>query len=182
MTKIETHPFEPYTSLDSNTLIIGSFPCYNGVNYGDWFYSGSGKSDFWKLLSDTFNMPVDNLELKQKLCAKNKIAITDIALKIVRTKNNCRDSNLKIIEYNNEGIKKCLTPNIKKILCTSKFVEKHLKDILPEINIPIFGLLSPSPSARLYIARLEDYKTKIKNKEINSTYEYRLLNYKNLLS
>ncbi len=181
MTNIETHPFEPYYSEDATTLIIGSFPCFNGENYGEWFYSGSGKSDFWKLLSETFNLPVGNLEHKQQLCSLNKIAITDIAYRIERTKNNCSDSNLKIVEYNKEGIIKCLTSNIKKILCTSKFVEKHFKNILPDVNIPTYVLLSPSPAANTYIASLEDYKTKIREQKINSTYEYRLANYKALL-
>lgn len=182
MATIETHPFEPYHSEDATTLIIGSFPCFNGENYGEWFYCGSQKNHFWKLLSETFNMPVDTIEYKQKLCSQNKIAITDVAYSIERTKNNCSDSNLKIVEYNKGGILKCLTPNIKKILCTSKFVEKQLKSILPELNIPTYVLLSPSPAANTYIASLEDYKIKVSKQEIHSTYEYRLVNYRALLS
>jgi hypoxanthine-DNA glycosylase len=178
MTIIETHPFEPYNSEDATTLIIGSFPCFNGENYGEWFYSGSGRSDFWKLLSETFNMPVDNLEQKQELCSQNKIAITDVAYKIERTKNNCSDSNLKIVEYNKDGILKCLTPNIKKIFCTSKFVEKHFKSILPDLNIPTYTLLPPSPAANRYVASLSDYKSKKLKNEISSVYNFKLLNYR----
>ena len=39
----ETHPFGYYIPDQADKLIIGSFPCFNGVDYGDWFYSGSGK-------------------------------------------------------------------------------------------------------------------------------------------
>jgi hypothetical protein len=116
-----------------------------------------------------------------ELCLKNKIAITDIAHTIERTKGNCKDSNLKIIDYNITGIEKCLTTRISKILFTSKFVEKHFNKIFPLNNIPSFVLVSPSPSARIYIAGLDDYKNMIKNKEITSTYEYRLVIYKRLL-
>lgn len=179
---METHPFKPYNLKGATTLIIGSFPCFNGENYGDWFYGGSGKSDFWKLLSETFDMPVDNLEQKQKLCSQNRIAIIDVAYKIERTKSNCSDSNLKIVEYNKEGIRICLNANINKILCTSKFVQKHLKNLFPQISIPTQILLSPSPAANRYIASLADYKTKVSNNEIKSVYEYKLINCKNLLT
>ncbi|WP_183906706.1 hypothetical protein [Rufibacter immobilis] len=41
---IEEHPFGYYLPQNAEKLLIGSFPCYNGEDYGDWFYSGSGKS------------------------------------------------------------------------------------------------------------------------------------------
>lgn len=181
MLKIEVHPFQPFSPKGATTLILGSFPCFNGINYGDWFYSGSGKSDFWSLLSKVFNSTVDSLEQKQQLCSKNGISITDIAYKIERTKGNCSDSNLRIVEYNRKGLQTCLTESIKKILCTSKFVEEHFKKLFPDINIMTQTLLSPSPAVNRYIAGLSDYKTKIIKKEIASVYNYKLENYKRLL-
>jgi len=181
MRKIEQHPFGNFVCNDSEILIIGSFPCFNGVDYGNWFYSGSGKSAFWKLLSEIYHLSVDTQEQKMGLCIKNKIAIADIAHTIERTMGNCKDSNLKIIEYNKSGIEKCLATSISKILFTSKFVETHFNKLFPSNIITSFVLISPSPSASVYIAGLDDYKNMIKNKEITSTYEYRLAIYKRLL-
>ncbi len=45
---IEEHPFRYFIPDNANKLIVGSFPCFNGTDYGDWFYSGSGKND-WEL-------------------------------------------------------------------------------------------------------------------------------------
>jgi len=82
-------PIWKFICHDSEILIIGSFPCFNGVDYGDWFYSGSGKNEFWKLLSEIYDSPVNVVEQKKELCIKNKIAITDIALTIERINGNC---------------------------------------------------------------------------------------------
>jgi G:T/U-mismatch repair DNA glycosylase len=177
----ELHPFGDFVCPDSAILIIGSFPCFNGVDYGDWFYSGSGKNDFWKLLSEIYNSPVNGTEQKKELSIKNKIAITDIALTIERINSNCKDSNLRIIEYNKAGIEKCLEAGIIKILFTSKFVEAQFKKLFPFNQIPSLVLISPSPSANRYIARLDEYKRLKQNNEITSTYEYRLAYYTRLL-
>jgi hypoxanthine-DNA glycosylase len=181
MTNIETHPFEPWYFDGATTLILGSFPCYNGISYGDWFYCGSGKSEFWKLLSDTFGLPVESLEQKRELCLQHGLALSDVAYRIVRTKNNCSDANLKIIEHNKEGILKCLTPGITKVLFTSKFVEREFRKIFPDLIIPTEVLLSPSPAANTYIASLVDYKTMIINKQMKTVYEYRLADYRKKL-
>ena len=175
---IEIHPFNYYSPKDADKLIIGSFPCYNGNDYGEWFYCGSGRNDFWKLLSDIFHLPVENKEQMMELCDINHIAITDIAYKIERIQNSCKDSDLKIIEYNADGITKCLTQNIKHLLFTSKFVEKHYKMVYPNSVIESTVLLSPSPSASIYIGSLPEYKDMLSRGLLNSTYDYRLLKYR----
>lgn len=178
MTKIETNPFEPFCPANAETLILGSFPCFNGVDYGDWFYCGSGKNELWRLLSDTFGMPVEALEQKQDLCKHHRLAISDVAYKIIRTKNNCSDINLKIVEHNKTGILQCLIPTIKRVLFTSRFVEKEFKKIFPDFSLFNEVLLSPSPAANTYIASLTDYKNKRAGGEIRSIYEYRLAHYR----
>jgi G:T/U-mismatch repair DNA glycosylase len=100
-----------------------------------------------------------------------------VALRIRRTKGNCSDSNLEIIEYNNDDIKLCLDKAITQIFFTSKFVEKHFKKQFPNINTPTTVLLSPSPAANTYIATIPEYKELIESKEISGTFEYRLRKY-----
>ncbi|WP_026967616.1 uracil-DNA glycosylase family protein [Algoriphagus terrigena] len=181
MTKIETHPFEPFCPDDASSLILGSFPCFNGLDYGDWFYCGSGKNELWRLLSDTFGMPVQTLEQKRDLCIQNRLALSDVAYKVIRTKNNCSDVNLKIVEHNKAGILQCLTPTIGRVLFTSRFVEKHFKKMFPDFTLPTEVLLSPSPAANTYIASLSDYKDKRLGGVIGSIYEYRLADYRRKL-
>jgi hypoxanthine-DNA glycosylase len=178
---VEEHPFGYFIPEKANKLIIGSFPCYNGKDYGDWFYSGSGKSDFWKLIAEVYNMPYLNREDKQNICVEHGIAITDIALKITRTKGNCSDSNLKIVEINKAGISQCLAADIKAIYFTSKFVEKHFTENFPEVQIPSFVLPSPSPAANVYIAGLAEYKELLLKEAVSSPYDYRLLKYQDCL-
>jgi len=178
---IETNPFPYFLPPEADKLIIGSFPCYNGKDYGNWFYSGSGKNHFWKLLSDIFLMPAETRAQKTTLCKKHKIALTDIGYKIERLKNNCSDANLKIIEFNKPSIDACLAKGIKKIFFTSRFVEKHFLKHYPELNIPSYVLVSPSPTANKHIGGLNLYKKLVAKKEIAGTYEYRLLKYKEFL-
>src|SRR6476661_6783649 len=120
---IETNPFRYFIPSKPQKLIIGSFPCYNGKDYGDWFYSGSGRNHFWQLLSDLCAMPASNQQEKQKLCETKGIALTDIAYRIERKKNNCSDANLSIVELNKNGIDKCLDAGVTNVFFTSKFVE-----------------------------------------------------------
>ena len=181
MERIETHPFEPFCPQDANTLILGSFPCFNGRDYGEWFYCGSGKNEFWRLLSAVFGMAVETLEQKQQLCVQNTIALSDVAYKIIRTKNNCSDANLKIVENNREGILKCLTPNIRRVLFTGRFVERQFHRMFPDFAVPTGVLLSPAPTANIYIAGWEDFRSKVSRKEISSIHEFRLADYREKL-
>jgi G:T/U-mismatch repair DNA glycosylase len=174
---IEKNPFRYFLPRGADKLIIGSFPCFNGSNYGDWFYSGSGKNYFWRLLSDILGMPAENKKQKIALCEKHKIALTDIAYKIERIEKNCSDSNLRIIEFNRKGIDICLKADIQAVFCTSRFVEKHFKKNYPDADIPISVLLSPSPAANKHIGGLKEYKDLLAKKRIRSPYEYRLLKY-----
>lgn len=174
----ETHPFKYYLPPDADKLIIGSFPCFNGTDYGDWFYSGSGKSDFWRLISEVFGLPANTRQEKEQLCMQNGIAITDIAYKVTRKKGNCSDSNLEIIEANTTYMAKCLDTGIQKIFFTSKFVENFfLKNFLHTL-IPSTVLISPSPAANRYIGGLEEYKKLKEAGKITTPYTFRLMKYK----
>jgi len=178
---IESHPFAPFIPNGAELLILGSFPCFNGINYGEWYYSGSGKNMFWSLISETFNHSVESYNDKVALCTKYKIALSDIAYKIKRKYNNCSDSNLIILEKNYKSIHQCLVPSLKKIFCTSRFVYRHFVSMFPHVQCPVHILTSPSPAANRYIAGLEEYKTLKQVGDIHSLYEYRLLKYKTLL-
>ena len=179
---IEQHPFGNYLPKNADTLIIGSFPCFNGKDYGEWYYSASGKSEFWPLLGSVFQHPIDSFSDKKNLCDVHGIAMTDIALKVSRKKNNCSDANLKIIKFNTDGINNCLALPLKQIFFTGKFVEKQFKKIFPDVQIPTQILLSPSPASNIYIAGLEEYKSLKKENRALTPYLFRLMKYKDAFS
>ena len=177
----ETNPFICFIPKKTRILIVGSFPCFNGRDYGDWFYSGSGRNHFWQLLSDVYGMSSVNAGQKKALCERHGIALTDVAFRIKRKLGNCSDSNLQIIDYNPEGMQKCMDARPKKIFFTSRFVETHFKKNI-QTAIPSVVLPSPSPAANKHIGGLDDYKSLIRLVKIRSTYEFRLLRYRELLN
>lgn len=102
--KTELNPSPPFLPKGATKLILGTFPCFNGVDYGDFFYSGSGRNYFWPLLSEIFETPIETITQKKSVCEKNKLALCDIALRIERKAGNCSDSNLLVIEWNLKGL------------------------------------------------------------------------------
>lgn len=177
----EKHPFGVYIPSKPRILILGSFPCLHNGSYGDWFYSGSGKSDFWDLLTETFNLPSKTKEQKEFICDKHNIAITDIASKIRRKKGNCSDSNLEIIEINHTGIIECVDAGIETILCTSKFVFNLYNKHIDKNQVPVKAIPAPSRAANLYIASTDEYKVLVARNQIASMHEFKLLKYKQAL-
>ena len=171
MEEIEKHIFEDINFFPNKMkiLILGTFPVplYSQKEKFDslskdkkenaWYYSSS-KSEFWKLIADSFN--IDNKEfftnksLKKKLFANRNIGIADVFSKCKRkNKNSSKDADLIIIEYNNllEGIFKNYK-NLKLIIFTSRFTENNFFKILKYSNL------------NYQLNKSEDIKTRYKNK------------------
>jgi G:T/U-mismatch repair DNA glycosylase len=178
---IETNPFRAFLPPDPRILILGSFPCFNGTDYGHWYYSGSGRSHFWTLLSDVFGMPAGTLHEKRTLCREHGIALSDVAWRVRRRRGDCSDANLRILEFNEKGVSACLDAGVKKVFFTSRFVGRHFNALFPGCKLPVFLLPSPSPAANKHIGGLSDYKALRTSGRIGSAYEYRLLKYRELL-
>lgn len=179
--KIETHPFGYFLPENANKLIIGSFPCFNGTDYGQWFYCGTGMNKFWDMISMVFSVGCETLDQKKQIFQENRLGITDIALCISRKKNSCLDKDLEIIETNKEQIQICLSTGIKNVYFTSKFVEKLFFKEFPEFDGRTQTLPSPSPSSNRYYASLEEYKNFRMNGRVLDINDYKLLKYKQAL-
>lgn len=175
---VEEHPFGHYLPPHAHTLILGSFPCFNGRDYGEWFYGGSGKNFFWPLLSAVFAHPAKNKKEQQQLCDSYGLALTDVAGRIIRTHNNCSDANLHILSINYENINPCLQSGIKRIVFTSQFVYRIFMRHYPENALSTNVLISPSPAANRHIACLPEYRQLLASQEVSSIFEYRLLRYR----
>ncbi len=149
---IETHPFGVFCPPNAKYLILGSFTAKkdDGDDSYDWFYV-TRRNQFWPILEAVYNLKLDNKKAKQDLFAKLSVAITDIIYQCERRKDNSLDSNLIKFVYNTPVIRKILRENpIKKILFSSRFVEKEFKkrfkDLIEEFsNIELITLPSPSP-------------------------------------
>jgi G:T/U-mismatch repair DNA glycosylase len=178
----ETNPFRYFIPANPAVLILGSFPCFNGTDYGHWYYSGSGRNHLWQLLGDVFGMPATSLKEKKTLCETHGISLSDIALQVERKLGNCSDSNLHILKFNTEGIRKCIDAGVKKVLFTSRFVELHFSKMFPGSAISRDLLPSPSPTANKHIGGLAEYKEMKKRGVVENVYGYRLLKYRELLT
>lgn len=171
MEEIEKHIFEDINFFpnEMKTLILGTFPVplYSQKEKFDllsedkkensWYYSSS-RSEFWKLIADSFSINdkefLTNKNLKKKLFADNKIGITDIFSKCKRkNKNSSRDRDLIIIEYNNSiaDIFKN-DKSLKLIIFTSRFTENNFFKILNDSNL------------NYELKESEEIKTRYKNK------------------
>lgn len=166
MSDIEINPFETFIPQNATVLIIGSFPGREqtqGIIDGEqWFY-GAKRNQFWKILSEVYQIELATKSSKQNLFDHHGIGITDILLKIKRRNNSNLDDNLEIIEYNNLAIRQILNQfNFKSILFTSKFVGRHFSKLFPTIQ-NIDYLPSPSPRfARMSLSeKIKVYKNKL---------------------
>lgn len=149
MEEIEIHPFEAFIPKNTTVIIVGSFPgkeiTHKILSEEEWFY-GTKRNQFWKIISGVYQAELNTKSEKQRLFEKHGIGIADIFLRVKRKGNNNTDSNLEIVEYNVNAIKKNIQDkNIQSIFFTSKFVEKVFLKLFPET---INGKCLPSPSPR----------------------------------
>lgn len=196
---IETHPYLNQNKLRPSKmkiLIIGTFPAWEfsetprknfnpeimlDVPYGR--IKGSGKNHLWELLFASFDLnPPTSVEEIYLFLDRYKIGLSDVYKKVIRKKpKNSSDSNLKVVEKNNETILSLIKNNpIEKIFCTSKIVLKELPEEVTS-RFEVIPLPSPSGSASRAIAGLIDYKEMKKKDPSYTTYQYRLDFYRRVL-
>ena len=171
MEEIEKHIFEDINFFPDKMkiLILGTFPVplYSQKEKFDsmpkdkkenaWYYSSS-RSEFWKLIADSFD--IDNKEfltnkyLKKKLFVDKNIGIADVFSKCKRkNKESSKDTDLIIIEYNNSIADIFKNhKSLKLIIFTSRFTENNFFKILNDSNL------------HYELKTSEDIKTRYKNK------------------
>lgn len=192
MSDIEKQIFEDINFFPNQMkiLILGTFPVplysqkekFNSLpkykKENAWYYSSS-KSEFWRLIADSFDIDnkefLTNKNLKKKLFANKKIGIADVFSKCKRkNKESSKDTDLIIVEYNN------LIANIfqnykslKLIIFTSRFTENNFFKILNNNNLN-YQLIESEDIKKYY-----KNKSNINNEIINSVRE-RFILIKNL--
>lgn len=163
-TELETHPHSLFVPENARVLIIGSFPGRNnsGDKPNEWFYSAQ-RNQFWRILRAIYNRPLATIEEKKQLFTEKGIAIGDLFLTVKRKKNTNSDSDLEIVQYNEQALQQALEKNaFEKILATSQFVKKEFEKLFPE-RPHIEALPSPSPRyARLSLAqKINEYRRQL---------------------
>ncbi|NPV02939.1 MAG: hypothetical protein HPY53_16315 [Brevinematales bacterium] len=114
---------EQLPSNKMKLLFIGTFPPHSSQSL-EFFY-GSGRNNFWKIISILTNIQVSSLEDKFNVLKNNGIGITDIIYSLNRKKDiqsqkyNASDENLYPLIFNNINAILNQYPNIKNIIFTS---------------------------------------------------------------
>jgi hypoxanthine-DNA glycosylase len=134
--------FEPIIFEDSKILILGSFPSLKSVENS--FYYSHPKNQFWKILSNIYNLSTETKEQKIGLLKINKIALWDMAASCERI--NSADSNLKNIKLNNIALLLTEYQNINCIFFTGLTAQKLYKKEFSGLSIKTTLLPSPSPA------------------------------------
>ncbi len=157
--KTESHPFDPIINSDSEILILGTFPSLDSFKYQ--FYYAHKRNQFWKILSDIFNVTLEDDKTKVDFLLKNRIALWDIIQSCER--KNSADSNLKNIIPQDIATLLINYPKIQKILFTGKKSEEIYMKYFKDLAIDTVSLPSPSPAyaAMRYEQKLQIYKDHI---------------------
>lgn len=140
---IEKHLFDDINFFPDRmrVLILGTFPVPNYSNIekfeklsskekeNAWYYA-SKRSEFWKIISYSFDIDYNNLisskQNKKKLFEENRVGIADVFSKCKRkNKESARDTDLIILEYNNILSEIITNKDLKIIIFTSRFTENH---------------------------------------------------------
>lgn len=192
----EYHPYSPYIPVNVEKLIIGSFPigkftnpdraCEIDVNTEFNFYYGGNKNTLWKILGDCFNQRLKSVDDIKSFLTSNRIGVIDVISSCVRINGSAADSALKDIEFNQSMSDVLAIPTIKRLLFTSKQVQKWFneQDEWQKLakHKDSFILPSPSPQAAIAISSTNNFKNwKLKNPTGN-TITYRVEIYKKIFA
>ena len=154
---IEKHLFEDTNFFPDGMkiLILGTFPVplYSNIEKFNklseiekenaWYYS-SKRSEFWKIIADSFDIDYKNTDFlinknkKKKVFKENRVGIADVFSKCKRkNEDSARDIDLIIVEYNNilSGLVNDKNNSLELIIFTSRFTENNFFKILKNNNI-----------------------------------------------
>ena len=122
------HPFEPFVSKNTKTLILGTFPGKDFTDPNkendkeDWYY-GNKCNEFWELIEYALDCKENSLRKikeKKEVLKKHNIGITDIIKKAKRKADNNSDKNLEVMETNDLNSLLDKYKDIDTIVLTSK--------------------------------------------------------------
>lgn len=144
---IETHAFGNYVPSGAETLIVGTFPTHERNREFDFYYPNKNNV-FWRIIGDLFDYTfkhkkgADAAEERKVIASAEKIALTDMLAKAIRTKNNSGDNQLVKVEITDilSIIQQC--PTIRRVILTSRSGKLNalnlFREYLKERNITFY--------------------------------------------
>ncbi len=153
------HPFKPIVFKDTEILILGSFPSIK--SFENNFYYAHPSNQFWKILHNVTQYPVNNRDQKIWLLKECKFGLWDMIASCQR--ENSLDSSLEDEEVNDIAAFLEDHPTIRKVAFTGKKSEALFKTHFPHLEIETVYLPSPSAAyAKMKLeAKVEKYKEKL---------------------
>lgn len=104
---IERHPFEPFLPPDARLLMLGTFPPAE-KRWCMKFYYPNYQNDMWRIFGISFFGDKSHFLLEKEkrfnldaiipFLSDKRIALSDTALRVRRTKNTASDKDLEIVE------------------------------------------------------------------------------------
>jgi len=159
MLKHHTHTFPIFINLDSEILILGSFPSVKSRE--NMFYYAHPQNRFFKVLSILFNEEYSqDLTKRKDMLIKHKIALYDVIEECdIEGSADNTICNIKVIDIN--AILKEY-PNIKVIATTgskaASLFKKYLLDKVGDRRIYFLPSTSPANAKMKLEELLEKYK------------------------
>jgi len=136
------HPFVPILFPDTKILILGTFPSLDSFKYD--FYYAHKRNQFWKILSEIYDMPAETKEERIALLKHAKIGLYDIIASCER--ENSSDANLKNCTLTDIPAILKTHPAIELIAFTGKKAAELYRKAYSDLPVRTFTLPSPSPA------------------------------------
>ncbi len=132
--------FEPIISIEPKMMILGSMPSVKSLE--DYEYYAHKTNRFWKIMSELFQMPINNYQQKQQIIIQNHLILWDVIATCNRV--GSLDSKIKDVVVNDIESMIKNYPSIQCIICNGKksyeLYQKHFK----HIKLKCIGLPSTS--------------------------------------
>ena len=137
------HPFPPLYDVNSQILILGSFPSVKSREVK--FFYGHPQNRFWKVVADVFGEKnPETIEDKKSLILKNHLALWDVISECEITGSS--DASIKNAKVNDISII-LKDSSIKKIVVNGKTAERlYIKYVEPVTGIKAVAMPSTSPA------------------------------------
>ncbi len=153
------HPFKPIVFQDTKTLILGSFPSIKSIENG--FYYAHPQNQFWKILSQISQYPINNRDQKIWLLKELKIGLWDMIQSCQR--KNSLDSSLEDEIINDISAILEHYPSIEKVAFTGRKSQALFEIHFSHLDIKMIYLPSPSSA---YAKMSIDQKVSVYKKEL----------------
>lgn len=139
--------FDPIIPKLPKCLILGTMPSV--ISLEESFYYAHPRNAFWPILSDYFQMPIENTEQKITLCKESGILLWDVLAACER--EGSLDSAIKQPEANDFATLFQTYPDLKAVLFNGKAAQNLFeKQVIKKQSLPddlvFYSLPSTSPA------------------------------------